>query len=424
MENNKILSTTDRTRLLSVYTSIYFFSGFAAISFAPLLPFIQEDLLLNKVQLGLFISSLYLGSIVAGIPTGWLADKWGIPKTILLGLLIQGAGIGIFSFMPSYSLMITFIFIAGLGFGSINPATSKGIITCFAINWRATAMAIKQMGFTGGTMAVAAILPVTAVAVGWRAAMFLVAIILILCGIITFFLYPQSITEKKKTGGQQSPLVKTGSDEPIWKNKKIIYWSILCIFYAIVQFSVTGYLAVYMVDYFSYSKVLAGIFLSITQGGGALGRVIWGRVSDVYFAKNRDREIIIIGFITAAMCILMGLMPHTTHYIIIGIIATIFGFTAIGYNALFLTMIGEIAGPEKAGQATGFAVTIAYCGVVIGPPLFGFTVDLIGYNYAWISLGGMLLAAIIITLLLTRYKSATRVPASSKIPVRKDPHQQ
>ena len=387
-----------------IFTGTYFYSGFAALSFAPLLPFIQEDLMLSKTLLGFFVSALYLGSIASGIPTGWLADRWGVPRTIMLGLIVQSIGIGVIAFMPLYIGIIIFVFISGLGFGAINPATSKGIIIWFTTQWRATAMAIKQMGFTAGTMASAAILPSVAVWLGWRWTMFIVAVFVIFCGITTFFIYPASAGTQSKSNSQKSTEAHTNSDKPVWKNKQIIFWSFLCIFYAAVQFSGTSYLAVYMVDYFSFSKVMAGRFLGITQGGGALGRVLWGRVSDVYFAEKRDREIIIIGLIAALMCILLGIMPVNTHFVIVGIIAAVFGFTAIGYNALFLTLIGEIAGPEKAGQATGFAVTIAYCGVVLGPPLFGFTVDHTNYNFSWVALGCMLIIAIALTLLVSRKK--------------------
>jgi len=400
MQDNDIITNKERIKILAILTGAYFFSGFAALCFAPLLPFIQDDLSLNKAGLGLFISSLYIGSIAAGIPTGRLADRWGVPKTISLGLLVLGLSLGIICFIPFFSLIIFFVFIAGLGFGAINPATSKGVIVWFTAQWRATAMAIKQMGFTAGTMVTAIILPVVAEALGWRWSIFIVSILVILYAAISICIYPASIQKVvKKLKVSQAGIRE---EKPAWKNKQIILWSILCIFYAIVQFSGTAYMAIYMVDYFSFTKVMAGIFLGITQGGGALGRVLWGRISDLFFSEQRDKEIIAIGFIAALMCILLGVISPETHYIIVGIIAAIFGFTAIGYNALFMTLIGEIAGPEKAGQASGFAVTIAYCGVVIGPPLFGLAVDHFGYNISWTGLGGMLIMALIIAMILMK----------------------
>jgi MFS family permease len=163
-----------------------------------------------------------------------------------------------------------------------------------------------------------------------------------------------------------------------------------------------------MVDHFLYSKVMAGIFLAVAQGGGTLGRVVWGRISDVYFRKNRHRIIIMIGFIAAATCIILGLLPVETHYIIIMVVAAVFGFTAMGYNAVFLTFIGEMAGPENAGRAIGFCVTIAYVGIVIGSPAFGFTVDILGYKYAWVMLGGIFATVLAFTFMANAHDRERR----------------
>ena len=408
MENNNSISSFDRTILLSIFTGTYFIAAFAALCFAPLLPFIQEDLFINKASLGFFVSSLYLGAIAAGFPSGWVADKWGIPVTITIGLVLQGLCLFIVALIPSFFWMIIVIFIAGVGFGAVNPATSKGIITWFQSDWRATAMAIKQMGFTAGTMGVAAVLPAVAEVVGWRNSVIIVALMVTICGIITYFAYPGSITKKSKPDILTSSVNKQGGYVSPWKNKTILIWSFLCIFYAFVQISGTVYLAVFMVDYFSYSKVMAGMFLSITQGGGALGRVVWGRISDVYFADSRDKELILLGFIAAATCIVLGLLPSDANTILIGIVAAVFGFTAIGYNALFLTLIGEIAGPDQAGQAIGVSVTIAYIGIVIGPIIFGMGIDYIGYQKSWISMGCMLAVVMLFMIIFSRRQHAAK----------------
>ena len=405
---DNLIGKHDRARLLAIFTYTYFFSGVAAMCFAPLLPFIAEDLLVSKARLGLCFSLLYLGSLISSFPSGWLADRWGIPKTLCLGLFIQGLALIIVAAAPSFYWMLFFLLVSGLGFGFVNPATSKGIVDWFAVEWRATSMAIKQTGFTAGTMVTAATLPVIAVAMGWRWAVAIVAGLLILSGISSYPFYPSLVTKKKRVTNKRSTIAEISIEEPVWKNRRIIYWSFLVIFYAVVQISGTAYLSLYMVDHFLYSKVTAGIFLAVATGGGTLGRVVWGRISDVYFRKNRHTEFLMIGFIAAATCIILGLLPVGTHYIIVAVVVAVFGFTAMGYNAVFLTLIGEMAGPENAGRAIGFCVTIAYVGVVIGPPAFGFTVDILGYKYAWVMFGGIFAMILAFAFMATAHGSQFR----------------
>jgi len=404
MEDQDILSRADRWKILSIFTGTYFFSAFAALCFAPLLPFISEELHISSASLGLFVSLIYFGALASGFPVGLLSDYWGVPKTITLGLLIFGLSLGFVACSPSFNLMAVFLFIAGMGYGVLNPATSKGVILWFTAKWRATAMAVKQTGFTLGTMASAVILPSVAEVTGWRWSVAIVAVAVIFFGFIGYLMYPATVTKKKPEDKRSTP-VKKKKGSSVWKNKQIVFYSIISIFLAAVQMSGTAYLALYMVHYFSYTKVQAGLFLGLTQGFGALGRVFWGRISDLYFAEHRNNEVILIGLMSSITCIIIGLLPVNTHYMIIGIIAAFFGFAAFGFNVLFLTLIGEIAGPEKAGQAIGLWVTICYFGVVISPPIFGYGIDTIGYNNSWISLGAIVGLVMIFTIFYTRTKS-------------------
>jgi MFS family permease len=77
------------------------------------------------------------------------------------------------------------------------------------------------------------------------------------------------------------------------------------------------------------------------------------------------------------------LSPQTPALSIAAMLA-LFGLTAIGWGGLFLTMMGELAGKELSGVASGFGLTMTSLGIVIGPPIFGLIVDTTGsYQLAW-----------------------------------------
>jgi len=372
------------------------------MSIAPLLPFIQDDLGLSKAELGLFISLLYLGSITTGYVAGWLSDRWSIYKTLILGLLVEAVLIGGIWAVYLFPLMLVLYLFAGFGYGTVNPATSKGVIFWFPPELRATAMAIKQTGFTVGSMLASMTLPFLAILTSWRWSILAASILTLFLGMICILFYPAS-AERTRTAISSSTLKKQKSKNT-WTGE-VVMWSVICVFYAAVQGAGTAYLAIYMVNQFSYSAVAAGVFLALAQGGGALGRILWGWVSDRWFRNNRKKELVIIGFIAAAMTIMFGLIPQNTPHFIIGILAAVFGFTAIGYNAIFLTVIGEIAGREKAGQATGLAITIGYLGIIGGPPVFGLIADKTGdFSLAWIVYGAALTMASCVAMVKAKKK--------------------
>ena len=372
------------------------------MSIAPLAPFIQDDLGLSKAELGLFISSLYLGSIITGYVAGWLADRWSIYKTLLLGLLLEAVLIGAIWAVYLFPLMLVLYLVAGFGYGTVNPATSKGVIFWFPPERRATAMAIKQTGFTAGSMLASMTLPFVAILTSWRWSILAAAVMTVLCGMICILFYP-AFAERTRTAASSSN-IRRQAGKNTWTGE-VVLWSIICIFYATVQGAGTAYLAVYMVKQFSYSAVAAGVFLALAQGGGALGRIVWGWVSDRWFSDNRKKELVVIGFIAAAATILFGLIPPSTPHFIIAILAAVFGFTAIGYNAIFLTVVGEIAGREKAGQATGLAITIGYLGIIGGPPVFGLIADKTGdFSLAWLVYGAALTIASCVAMVKAKKK--------------------
>jgi MFS family permease len=63
----------------------------------------------------------------------------------------------------------------------------------------------------------------------------------------------------------------------------------------------------------------------------------------------------------------------------------VFGFSMIGWNGIFLTLVAEIAGSNRAGMATGISLSIGFLGILLGPPAFGYLVDKTGsYSTAWL----------------------------------------
>ncbi|KJS01632.1 MAG: hypothetical protein VR68_04520 [Peptococcaceae bacterium BRH_c4a] len=391
-----------RWTALGVFTTVYMLAGFIGMSAAPLAPFIQEELGLSRAELGMFISMLYLGSIFTGYMAGWLSDRWSIHKTLVIGLMLEATLIGGVWKVSLFPAMLALVFLAGFGYGAVNPVTSKGVMIWFPPHRRAGAMAIKQTGFTAGSMMASVALPVLAESTGWRWSVLASSVLVLIFGVACYFAYPAAYEGGRVVASAAA--VKRQTSENAWTGV-VVVWSLIGLFFAALQGAGTAYMAVFMVERFSYSAVAAGVFLAVAQGSGALGRLLWGWASDRWFKDNRKTEFVIIGFLAAAMSVLWGLLPQNTPHFFIGVLAGVFGFTAIGYNAIFFTLVGEAAGPEKAGQATGLSITIGYLGIIAGPPVFGMIADKTGdYSMSWMVYGAALALANCFALIYFRKK--------------------
>ena len=86
---------------------------FAAV--APLLPHYTDELDLSKTGAGVLTAAYPAGTFVGALPSGWLATRWGVKPTLLLGLSMLGlASLG-FAFAGTVVVLDTARFIQGVG---------------------------------------------------------------------------------------------------------------------------------------------------------------------------------------------------------------------------------------------------------------------------------------------------------------------
>jgi len=86
---------------------------FAAV--APLLPHYSDELELSKTGAGILTAAYPAGTFVGALPSGWLATRWGVKPTLLLGLAMLGlASLG-FAFAGSVVVLDGARFIQGVG---------------------------------------------------------------------------------------------------------------------------------------------------------------------------------------------------------------------------------------------------------------------------------------------------------------------
>jgi MFS family permease len=86
---------------------------FAAV--APLLPHYSHELDLSKTGAGLLTAAYPAGTFAGALPSGWLATRWGVKPTLLLGLSMLGlASLG-FAFASHVVVLDGARFIQGVG---------------------------------------------------------------------------------------------------------------------------------------------------------------------------------------------------------------------------------------------------------------------------------------------------------------------
>lgn len=385
--------------ILPVCCLIQGLCAMAMYSWGPLAPFLVNSFHVSRTQLGLFSTVSNLAFLIFSLSAGWLTDRIGIRLLLSICPGAMGLSYIIFSRASTLSQVYCIVFFIGLSYVLVNPTTTKAIRLWFPPNIRGTAISIKHTGVTLGGAAGAIILPSLSSHIGWRVGVMVVGFGIALGTVISYFFYrdpPWTMPPEK---------AKVLHFRDLWsvvKNRDLLLLSLACAGFSAVQFSVNTHLVNYLVEKRFFSPVKAGTYLLMVNIAGAMGRISWGLISDRVFDGQRRPVLMIIGVIIGLIVITIGFFGITMFDWLLYIVVLLLGFTAYGWNGIFLTAASEMMDDRIVASGIGWSVTLATLGLLIGPPLFGSLVDRTSsYGIAW-TIFGFISGASILFLLPVR----------------------
>lgn len=350
-------------------------------------PFYQADLDLSRAQVGLFVTAFYTGMAGFSFAAGWLCDRLGVRAATLTGHLMAGACTLSAAMGQSFGWAFGSFLAAGLGYSFLNPASTKGVMIWFDRR-RATAMGIKQTGVPTGGVLTALIGAPLALTLGWRAALAGLGMANVLFGLFFWILWSEPPREQAP-GVSPSKAVWTAS----LNIKMVLVLSCGTALFLIGQMSLLTFLPLYLKESLGFTAYASSQWLAVLQGGAMLGRIGWGAISDRLFAGRRKIVLVLIGLISALLCVALSLLSPGIFFFLLAPLVFGAGFCLIGYQGVSYSLVGEIAGPVKTGRALGIMITVNAVGTIVGTPLFGYLVDTTdSYSLAWIALAGLMLA--------------------------------
>jgi MFS family permease len=100
---------------------------FAAV--APLLPHYSDELDLSKTGAGILTAAYPAGTFLGALPAGWIATRWGVKPTLMLGLAILGSTSLLFAFANHIVLLDAARFLQGVGGACMWAAGMAWLVT-------------------------------------------------------------------------------------------------------------------------------------------------------------------------------------------------------------------------------------------------------------------------------------------------------
>jgi MFS family permease len=100
-----------------------------------------------------------------------------------------------------------------------------------------------------------------------------------------------------------------------------------------------------------------------------------------------SRMLATLAVVVAVSAVGTALLQADAPQVLVLIVLSLFGASAIGWNGVYLAEVARQAPAGKASVATGGTLAMTFLGVVVGPPLFGLIAAASGsYGLAYASL--------------------------------------
>lgn len=347
-------------------------------------PYVKEELRLSSLQIGFLISALSTGAAFSQMPAGLLVDSAGARRMLSLAVGAMGLFLFLFSGASSFPIALGLLLLHGLTSGVITPAASKSVLDWFPSVGRATAMGVKQTGVNFGGIFAGMLLPFLAASFSWRQGLAAVGAVEMVALIPIYGLLREASVRFKapRVALEWGKIVQMAMRRDMLILGGIGFGFMAC------QFCFSTYLALFLTQELNYPIATAGRYFALSFFIGAVGRVLWSLASDYLLRGLRKGILSMIALILffSSLCLgMISFFPALSPLLTIAILA--FGISGIGWNALFLTIVGEAVDRESTGLATGVSYFFGFLGSVAAPPLFGLLGDLTGtYGFAWIFL--------------------------------------
>src|SRR5262245_6523123 len=248
------MADSSRWILLALVTAAHALSACAVLAVAPLSPLLRDELGLTRAQSGVFLPAVYLGGVLMSLPAGWLTERIGVRATLAGGLALTGLMVGLAAWTRGFGVMLALLFVAGIGFAVVNPATGKAIVERFPARERGLAMGIKQTGLTLGGITAALVLPGMALLRGWRLALTIAAAgALVGAGLVSVALPALSAGA---AAGSAAP--RLAELRQFLRRRRVVVLLASGFALSIAQSSVLAYLALFARDVLAFTLVAAG----------------------------------------------------------------------------------------------------------------------------------------------------------------------
>ena len=357
-------------KLLALIGSGHFFSHFYLIVLPPLFPLLEAELGVGYAALGLLLSLPNLATMLLQTPIGFLVDRFGARRPLVIGLMVMGGAVAGAGLAPGYGALMALMVLMGVGNSVFHPANYAILAARIEPGRLGRAFSIHTFAGSLGWAASPAVVVFLTALWSWHVALVITG----LCGVaVALVILTQGRELDAPASSAPAPARVPGKRASLGRllSAPMLLLFVYMMMSAISNSGLNGFTVTTLVELHGADLVTANAALTVLLVASAVGVLAGGVLAD----RTRRHDLIISAgfFVAAAFLVVIGLIPLPLAAIVAAM--TVVGLARGAIQPSRDMMVRKVAPEGQVGAVFGFVTTGMNLGGALAPVFFGWLVD-------------------------------------------------
>jgi MFS family permease len=352
-------------------------------------PQLREELGLSLAGLGAVLAAAFFGAGLSLVGAGIAVDRLGSRVAMAAGTLVGAGALAAGALADTAVGLAVALGVFGIGSSVVTIAGVGALFRAYTAERRAWALGVRQMAVPLGGMVGAVLVPVLEAVGGVSTVLFTAAAAVGLSG-AAFAVAADSVR-----GGRRARGFRTILRAPGMQRLLVVAACYIVVLQAVLVYAVPAARAA------DLSALAAGATFFVIQAAAGVARIVWGRIADREGGARRARTLAEAGLVASAGAVLFAAALHQGAAIALPA-AVVFGFGALGWNALVYVSAGERAPPELSGRSVAVAATLIFGLSAVATPPLGALAEHAGWDAFWLTTSALALVGSVVAATLPR----------------------
>lgn len=358
---------------------------------APVMGIIGEEWDLSKAQLGLMSTVFFLSYALMQIPTGFLADRYGRVRVLVIGFIFFGLATFVTGLAPTFGIFLLMRLLTGFGEGTYYGSQYGISSNTIDPKYRGFASAIINSGMAVGISLGFIGSSYLAFDLGksWNFVFYLFAIPTIITAILIGVFVKDKPLKKQSSEGKEEVKGEVKEKIPLkvlfTRNHILTYILMFCSLYGF--FGMLTWLPYFLQTTRGLEGTETGIISSLVPWASVPGALLFGYISDKI--KNKKALVVALAF---GGGLIQFMIPYVESYslLIVGLI--IYGFIGkLALDPVLIAFVADITPSSMYSKGYAFFNFAGMLSSIVAPYVTGYLADVTGSLAVGFYLSGILL---------------------------------